>query len=273
MFMNQFSNSKFIAPLSSVLILIFVAKAISLVLLYLLPAVGVEHRLKNDFQPPFQIVDFKNMFKPDKANKSKAKKIPLSKDIKSLTNMLLKGLYGNSKEGFAIVSLKSSPNKTSIVSLGEEFYGYKLSKIASKSVVFTKNKKEYILKLEGTKNSQKNKSVYQNSEDDIVRQESISRDDIKYYSKNPKEIWKNISIIEYKKDGKVKGFKVVRIKRDSLFANIGLKKGDIIIKANNKELKSFRDALAIYSKIKTLDTISLVVLRGGEEKEIIYEIN
>ena len=48
--------------------------------------------------------------------------------------------------------------------------------------------------------------------------------------------------------------------------------GDVIIKANNKELKSYADALDIYKKIGTLQALELVVLRNNQEKEIVYEI-
>ncbi|MCW9027213.1 MAG: PDZ domain-containing protein, partial [Thiovulaceae bacterium] len=71
----------------------------------------------------------------------------------------------------------------------------------------------------------------------------------------------------------IKGFKVTRIAANSKMATLGLKKNDIIIKANNVVLKSYRDALNIYTKIKDIDLVQIVVIRDGVEKEIVYEIN
>ena len=101
----------------------------------------------------------------------------------------------------------------------------------------------------------------------------ISRTDIDFYSKNPKEIWKDISIVEVKNAGKIEGFKVTKIKKNSKMAKLGIQKGDIIIKANNIELKSYKDAMNLYGKINDLDTIQIVLLRNNQEKEIVYEIN
>ncbi len=56
-------------------------------------------------------------------------------------------------------------------------------------------------------------------------------------------------------------------------ARLGIQKGDIIIKANNIELKSYKDALNLYGKINDLDTIQIVILRNNQEKEIVYDIN
>ena len=54
---------------------------------------------------------------------------------------------------------------------------------------------------------------------------------------------------------------------------MGLKIGDLITKANNVELKSYRDALNIYTKIDKIDVIQIIIIRNGIEKEIVYEIN
>ncbi|MDQ7068989.1 MAG: PDZ domain-containing protein [Sulfurimonas sp.] len=69
------------------------------------------------------------------------------------------------------------------------------------------------------------------------------------------------------------GFKVNRIKANSKMATLGLQKGDVITKANNIELKSFKDALDLYKKIDKIETISLVILRNNQEREIIYDIH
>jgi type II secretory pathway component PulC len=66
---------------------------------------------------------------------------------------------------------------------------------------------------------------------------------------------------------------VTKIKQGSKFSELGLKVGDIILKANGLELKSYKDAIKIYQNIDKLDTIVLLVKRGKQEKEIIYEIN
>ena len=66
---------------------------------------------------------------------------------------------------------------------------------------------------------------------------------------------------------------MTRIKAGTPFATLGLRQGDIIIKANNKPMTSYKDALEIYKGIDKLEALQLIVLRNNQETEIVYEIN
>jgi len=268
--MKKLSSSYMLRVATLLLILLAVAKAISLAVWWFLPSDGVELQVKDNYKPKYQRVDFRNMLDSGVNTQSKSGTHQGSSSSgTSITNMVLKGLYGRDSKGFAIVALKSSPKKTSIVSVGEVFSGYTLKAILSDGVIFTKSSKEYVLKMLHSKITRE--SVISDVESSEAK--DVSRVDIDYYSKNPKEIWKDISIKEVKRAGKIEGFKVTRLNRNSKIAKLGIKKGDIIIKANNIELKSYKDALNLYGKINDLDTIQIVILRNNQEKEIVYEIN
>ena len=193
--------------------------------------------------------------------------------------MLLKGLYGSEKKGYIIVAMKKKPKKTSIVGVGEDYQGYKLKSILKESAVFVKNSKKFVLEFEklhkGKYVKASKKNIVKNSKKLGVPAipNRVSKKDIEIYTKNPSKIWKDISISEVKDGKKIKGFKVNRIKAGSKFAVLGLKKGDLIIKANNVRLESYRDAMNIYKNIKNLDAIEIVVLRNNQEVELVYEIN
>jgi len=57
-----------------------------------------------------------------------------------------------------------------------------------------------------------------------------------HYIYNRKDIWKDIVIDANRESGKIKGFKVHRVNKNSVLASLGLQKGDIIVAANNVEL-------------------------------------
>ena len=269
--MKKLSNSYMLRVATTLLILLAVAKAISLAVWWLLPSDGVELQIKDNYKPKYQRVDFKNMLDISIGTQQKSSNTKsVSSSGISITNMVLKGLYGKGSEGFAIVALKSAPKKTSIISVGEVFSGYTLKTILNSGVIFTKSSKEYVLNMVHSKISKE--SVISSVTDDS-KSKDVLRSDIDFYSKNPKEIWKDISIREVKKDGKIEGFKVTKIKKNSKMAKLGLKKGDVIIKVNNVELKSYKDALDIYAKIDKLTTIQVVVIRNNQEQELVYEIN
>jgi len=270
--MIKLSNSKILSFGVVLLSLLLVAKLISLMLLWILPSEGVDLNLKKSYTSKYQRVDFKNMLQGS-SSKTVQKVVHKPQNTYSINNMILTGLYGNKKHGFAIVAKKTNIRKTTIVGIGESFEGYTLSDVRIDEVVFTRSGKEYVLKLA-------QKSKLKNNRNYVTKVQTASgageyqvhKSDIDYYAKHPSQIWKDIAISEVRRNGIIEGFRVNRIRRNSKMAQIGLKVGDVIIKANNVELKSYRDAMKLYNERNKIDTLELVVLRDNQEKEIIYEI-
>ncbi|SFV75500.1 General secretion pathway protein C [hydrothermal vent metagenome] len=273
--MNKISSTTLIHIITKFLILLLLAKIIAFgIWFYLKDIPNVELQATKNYQTKYYRIDFSSMLQKQQKKVKPQKKVPKGPTIK---NIILKGLYGKDNNGFAIVALKSKPRKTSIISVGEVYAGYTLSSIQLQSVVFQKNNKNYILSLQTnkkTKGKSKITKVHtQQAEEDDDEPHEVSRHDINYYSKHPREIWKNISIYEVKKGGKIIGFKVKRINKSSIFGKLGLKKGDLIIRANNIALTSYKSAFDLYNNIDKIDTMEIVVLRNNQEKELVYEIN
>ena len=267
--MSKVSNS-YLNVLIKLLILLAVAKAIALALWWYLPDEGVEIKENPNFNPPYQRVDFRNMLSKSSGISRGQNRSVVQNNSVGITSMILKGLYGNKKKGFIIVALKSNPKKTSIVAVGESYSGYRLKSILSNGVLFTKAGKEFILKI---------KSVKTNAHASITAARvdapthSVSRKDIKFYEKHPDQIWKDISIMEVRNGKRINGFKVLRVRKNSKMDKLGLKRGDVIIRANNVELNSYKSAFDLYKNINKIDTLQLVVRRNNEEKELVYEIH
>lgn len=271
--------------LVTLLSLLVVAKLISLIVLWYLPSNGVEMKVKQKYKHQYQRVDFRHMFADKKTTAQKINKVQKQGQILegetisgiSITNMILKGLYGKGQKGFVIIALKSSSKKTSIISVGELYKGYKLHAILNKYIVFTKASKKYILKIENGKRSKGAKNSYINKfakkAPMLEKETRVARSDIKDYAKNPAKIMQDIAIVAVKEHGKIKGFKVTRIKRDSKMKLLGLQVGDLIVKANNVVLSSYKNALDLYKNIDKIDTIQIVIMRNNQEKELVYEIN
>lgn len=269
--MTKLSNSKIISIFTTLLFLLVVAKTISLALLWYLPSEGVELNIKKNYQPKYQRVNFKNMIKSEVVKTVKVKKV-VESGI-SITSMILKGLYGTKTKGYVIVAMKSSPKKTSIIGIGEKYQGYVLKSISLNSAKFTKNGADFILSLQKVKNTASTISRVKKTHSSVEKDSTVSRSDISYYAKNPNQIWRDISIKELRDGKKIAGFKVTKINPNSRFAKLGLQRGDVIIKANNRKLQSYRDALAIYNNIDKLDAVQIVVLRNNQEVELVYEID
>jgi len=257
--------------LSNLIFIALFAKLLSLGIWWYLPDEGIELHTQNSLHINYQRDDFKKMIDATTFTKKKAE----VKVTMGINKLILIGLYGRRTNGYAIVAKKSTPSQTSIIGIGESYEGYVLKSIYVDHIIFEKNAKEYILSLKGNKTIPNainvispSKTENQNSLQKIVR-----REDINGYAENFSQIWKDIAITEVKKSGKINGFKIQRVRKGSKMADLGLRKNDIIIRANNIDLTSYKDALNLYNQISDLDTIELTVLRNNQEKEIIYEIH
>ena len=270
--MSKVSNS-YLGIIVRLLVLLALAKAIALAVWWFLPDDGVRLKENLNYNPTYHRIDFKNMLSSSVATTQANIHEHKKEQSVGITSMVLKGLYGMKDKGFIIVALKSSANKTSLVSVGEEYAGYRLKSILKDGALFTKAGQEYVLKIAMPKKRiNVHSSVTPVSGGDAAVH-SVSRRDIKYYEKNPDKIWKDISIMEIKNGNRINGFRVTRVRRGSKMATLGLQRGDVIIRANNVELNSYKSAFDLYKQINTIDTLQLVVRRNNEEKELVYEIH
>jgi general secretion pathway protein C len=177
--------------------------------------------------------------------------------------------------------VKKNKKETNLLSMGDVIKGYKFIdiKIEEKEAIFEKNNKIYTLQIDKIKdkknqkikkyNSHNNKKIKQNTDDVIL---AVPKGEILKYRNNFKKIWKNISIKEVKKKGKINGFLITRIKPGTIFSKLGLKEGDIIKELNNNKIKSYAEAFKIYYKIDRMRALKITILRNKVQKDIEYEI-
>lgn len=205
----------------------------------------------------------------------KEKIVKNKKNYLSIDKILLKAIYiQNDNSGWVILQDKNS-TKTSIIEQNESYNSYKLKKLFKSYIILEKNNKEYKLVLkDGFKNLNyiinKNKDVRVAFSGDDVK---ISRTYLNSYINDLSKVWENISIKEIRLNGKIDGFKVLKVKKDSVFDKLGLKQFDIIKSVNNKVLKSYNEAFKIYKNIDKTDFFLIEVLRNNEIVELSYEIN
>ncbi|MBW2343300.1 MAG: PDZ domain-containing protein, partial [Deltaproteobacteria bacterium] len=87
---------------------------------------------------------------------------------------------------------------------------------------------------------------------------------------NINKLLSQVRVRPHFKDGREDGLEVTQIKRDSFFAGLGLKNGDIIQKINNKPIKSPDDVMIFYNRLKSGSRVSIAITRGQKSKTIKY---
>jgi len=250
------------------LIMVFIAKTISLGIWFYLPKEGTQNSIKSEFVMPYMrysIDDFRL--------KASETKIVEGANSLSIDSIILKAIYLMGEESIIVVAPKTNKLKSKTISIGELFEGYKLKKVFGEYVIFEKNYKQYRLYIAKPKGSTRWKDVQKKPEvqgEEPVRR--IASSEVKKALANPTNIWKNIGLREHFTQGKQDGFKVSFVRKGTVFEALGLKVGDVIQAVNNKELKNNAQAFGAYKELKDAKALKFSILRGKTMMELEYEI-
>jgi type II secretion system protein C len=265
--MNQRIDPSWIRRFVTLAIMAACIKAGMLVWSFFLPATGVEYIAQQGESLPV------NNYRVDaafglKGQDSSSPASPSSAPVYKLTSLNLKGIYRGQRTAFILVQ---DGKDERIIFKGENFQGYTLTDVLLKKAVFEKNGRRYEVDFKDADDIPspvQTQSVINNGNGYI----SVKRNELIYYKKNFNAIWQNIKINEQKQNGKLNGFKVTWIKAGSVFAKLGLKKGDIITGINGKPVSSVAEAFKIYQKMDTLENLTIEIKRNNQKRELDYAI-
>jgi len=73
--------------------------------------------------------------------------------------------------------------------------------------------------------------------------------------------------------GKPYGFKITRIRVDSLYDRLGLKNGDVLVEINGQKLDGPETFFSLYNRINSLKEVKLKIRRRGREKILVYQVS
>ena len=303
--MSQNSKKRTLSFVVPLLAGLFVSKALWVGVDYkFLPKEGVDKEYKSEIKPlyyRYSLASKKEAPKPIIRKKPKVKKVvkkpkpkPKPKPLK-IKKFKLKGIiYENPKKGIATVEYLG---KSFVLERGEDLEGFKLVRFEPKAVLFKKDGKTYKVELfskEKAKKSKrstprphtnkraskpapaKKKEQAQAGVQKDIQQDGdvtvISKNLFNKYKKDIGAIRKNIGVMPYTENNKLKGFKVRYIKKGSDFDRVGIKTGDIITAINGEELTDLSVPMRFFNNIDTITNATITIKRGNEEKELEYEV-
>ena len=79
-------------------------------------------------------------------------------------------------------------------------------------------------------------------------------------------------MMPYIVQGQTQGFRITRLKRDSMLQKIGLQNGDVIRKVNGLNITSPAEALQAFQQLQTASTVRLQPLRQNRDTTLTYEL-
>jgi len=245
-----------------------------------LPAEGINQKIETNAKSLY----YRVKLTPNKKAAIIRQAAPQPVVLDNMKNIKLLAIYGSSRMAVATVVSKG---KTKVLSRGEDINGFVLSHVGLYSATFSKHAKSYTLQLLNTKKSAKSSGISivpapmdhppstQRTGDvtDLGDHKVIDRSLLDYYANNMEEIYQNIGVSELRENGKLDGFKLTFVRRDSPFAKLGIRRNDVIQSINGQKITSYNAAFEIYKNIKNIENLTLTIKRGNEEMELEYEIN
>lgn len=101
---------------------------------------------------------------------------------------------------------------------------------------------------------------------------SISREEIETAKANTSQLMTQIRVTPNFTEGKPDGFKLVSIKRGSIFDRLGLRNGDVVRQINGVPLDSPEKTMEVYGQLESGGSITLDVVRRGRQQTFTYEL-
>jgi general secretion pathway protein C len=89
---------------------------------------------------------------------------------------------------------------------------------------------------------------------------------------NPAQAMSDARLLPSQKDGKVEGFRASEVKPNGLFAMIGIKNGDVLLRLNDFPMDSPDKALQSFIALKGQSRLKLDLIRDGQPQTFNYDI-
>jgi general secretion pathway protein C len=89
---------------------------------------------------------------------------------------------------------------------------------------------------------------------------------------NPAQAMSDARLLPSQKDGKVEGFRASEVKPNGLFALVGVKNGDVLLRLNDFPMDSPDKALQSFIALKGQSKLKLDLIRDGQPATLNYDI-
>ena len=96
----------------------------------------------------------------------------------------------------------------------------------------------------------------------------VRRSEVERITADPGIMFRQIRLVPYVEGGRTVGFIFEWIDPNSLFSQIGLLQGDILLSINGMEIKSGEDAFRILQTVRNESSLRIDILRNGQKQSL-----
>ncbi len=182
-------------------------------------------------------------------------------------------VVGSDSNAFAVIEEKKK-RKQSLYHKGDNVQGAVIKTILRHKVILSFNGQDQILEMDltGKTDGAKVKRRFGPPMPGATSTVVIDRSTIDASTSDLNSLMKQVKIRPHFAGGKPDGLLLYGIQKSSIFQEMGLNNGDIIMGVGGKEIRSVDDALALYSSLKNATDVNLQIKRRGKIKEINYHV-
>ncbi|MBF0258298.1 MAG: PDZ domain-containing protein [Desulfamplus sp.] len=186
----------------------------------------------------------------------------------------------NTETDYAVIETEKD-KKQALYKKGDEIEGAIIKKILRFSVILSRNGKDEKLEMTeenlsdtssraAAKSSVSKSSHSMGSEDKM--EISIKRSLIEESMQDINALMSQVRAKPHFTGGNADGILLYGIKQSSMFKDMGIQNGDIIMGVDGTEIKSVEDAISLYDRLKNSQDVRMQIRRRGQIKEILYHV-
>ena len=190
----------------------------------------------------------------------------------------LSGVVVAKKANSSVAVLKNEKTgKTVIMTVGDSILDMKLTHVFEDGVILKKREKIYWLLLEKSLQFKTDKETQRSSQGDervalennLPQREFVRSEVQKRVEQERALIIKETSVVPNYVDGKIDGFKVIGLPKNSIASEVGIQKGDVIKEINDVKLNNLSALVMLYSKIFVEERYEILIER---DKKLIRQV-
>ncbi|MBF0573316.1 MAG: PDZ domain-containing protein [Desulfamplus sp.] len=236
----------------------------------------------------YDIINKRDLFNTSKniaVNNNKEKDSLSEQELESLEKTELKlklwgtATGGEDSENYAVIE-NDKDKKQELYKIGDKIEDAVIKKILRFSVVLSRNGKDEKLEITEEETSKKNSDSISNnssnkansSENDESINISIKRSFIDESMKDINGLMSQVRAKPHFTGGNPDGILLYGIKQSSMFKEMGIQNGDIIMGVDGKEITSVDDAISLYDRLKNSSDLKMQIRRRGQVKELLYHV-
>lgn len=181
---------------------------------------------------------------------------------------------GGTDESYAVIE-DTKLRLQNLYRVEDEIQQAVIKEIHREKVVLSYNNELQILKMEEIKSGPGIKRPVRRESQPITAQQaeiSLKREQIESAVSNINSLMKTVRIRPHFKNGKPDGLTLSGIRSKSIFKEMGLRNGDIIVGVDGKKIESVDDALSLYQNLQAADKVQVEIRRRGRLQTIDYSI-